>query len=65
MSNTVLERLRSAHHKPARLFASGLSVSEIAKCLNLSEASVADLENDPAFIGLVQHYKDKENGKGS
>lgn len=58
----VLDRLRNSHHKPAQLFASGYSVSEIAVLINRDESSIADLELDPTFRGLVQHYRDKNNG---
>lgn len=59
MPSTILERLRNAHHKPAKLFAAGYSVCQVAVETRRTEKNITDLQSDPAFAGLVQFYKGK------
>lgn len=61
MQNTILERLRSEHHKAAKLIAAGCSIFEVATSTRRSEKNIADLQCDPAFVGLVQFYREKDD----
>jgi hypothetical protein len=58
---TTLERLRSEHHKAARLFADGCSVFEVSAKTGRTEKNIAELELDPTFVGLVQFYRRQRN----
>lgn len=57
---TTLDRLRSEHHKAAKMLAAGFSVWEVSIQTNRTEKSIDDLISDPAFSGLVQFYR-KQN----
>lgn len=60
---TTLDRLRSVHHKAARMFAAGFSVCEIARETGRDEKNIANLEADPTFVGLVCFYRNQSDGE--
>jgi hypothetical protein len=54
---TTLQVLRDTHHRIARAVAAGLNLKEVAEVTGRSYASVKILQQDPAFIELVAHYR--------
>lgn len=54
----ALEKLRYSHHALARMVAQGVSTAEISAISGKSPATISRLtQSDPAFRGLVAHYK--------
>jgi hypothetical protein len=52
-----LVRLRDSHHQVARLFAAGLRPGAISAQTGYALSRLSILQNDPAFIELVEFYK--------
>jgi hypothetical protein len=50
---SLVKRFRDSHHRMARLFASGLRVSEVAALTGYSVSRVSIFYNNPAFQDLV------------
>ena len=50
---SVIKRFRDSHHRMARLFASGLRVSEVAALTGYSVSRVSIFHNNPAFQDLI------------
>jgi site-specific recombinase XerD len=59
-SNPV-KRFRDSHHKMARLFASGLRVSEVAELTGYSISRVSVFHNNPAFQALIAEKRGIED----
>jgi hypothetical protein len=55
----AVARFRDPHHRVARLFASGLRISEIIAQSGYSYQRIATLQADPAFQQLVAKYREK------
>ncbi len=53
----VLQVLRDTHHRVARAVAAGLQLKEVAEITGRSYTSIHTLQQDPAFIELVAHYR--------
>lgn len=53
------QRFRDPHHRVARLFASGLRISEVAERCGYSYNRIHVLSTDPAFQDLVAKYRAK------
>lgn len=53
----VIERLRAAHHEPARLIAAGMPLHCVAVRCDRSIEDLRRMLADAAFRGLVAHYK--------
>src|SRR5215467_6225029 len=56
-----IKRFRDSHHLMARLFASGLRVSEVAELTGYSISRVSIFHNDPAFQNLVASFRKVED----
>lgn len=54
-----LKRLSERHHALARLLAQGTSPGEAAIVTGLTVSRVSILKSDPAFLELVEFYKEK------
>jgi hypothetical protein len=54
-----VREFRDAHHRLARLVASGLRIPEILRITGYSAGRLTSLKSDPAFIELVASYRDK------
>lgn len=52
-----IQRLRDSHHNMARLFALGLSNSEVAARTGFSLQTTCLYHNDPAIKELIEHYR--------
>jgi hypothetical protein len=55
----VLQKLRAVHHHQARLMAQGKTHGEIAAIIGCSVQRLVQLNVDPAFMSLVEYYKDQ------
>lgn len=53
----LIERLRAAHHAPAKLIAAGMPLDCVAARCGRSLDNLRDMLADAAFRGLVAHYK--------
>lgn len=53
----VIERLRTAHHEPAKLIAAGVPLGVVAARCGRSLDNLRHMLCDAAFRGLVAHYK--------
>lgn len=56
-----IKSIRDSHHRLARLMAMGLRSSELAELSGYSAVRVSILRSDPAFMELVEHYRDIVN----
>lgn len=54
-----VQKLRDTHHRLARFLAAGLRVGEAAERSGYSYNSACTLRKDPAFLELVERYRDK------
>lgn len=52
-----LTRLRDSHHMVARLFAHGMRPQHISTMTGYALSRLSILQNDPAFIELVEFYR--------
>src|SRR5258706_3348681 len=55
----AVQRFRDPHHRVARLFASGLRLSEVVERCGYSYQRVHTLSTDPTFQQLVAKYREK------
>ena len=53
----VIERLRAAHHEPAKMIAAGMPLDCVAAHCGRSLDNLRHMLSDAAFRGLVAHYK--------
>ena len=53
----IIERLRAAHHEPAKMIAAGMPLDDVAAHCGRSLDNLRDMLADAAFRGLVAHYK--------
>lgn len=53
----LIERLRAAHHEPAKLIAAGVPLGAVAARCGRSLDNLRDMLADAAFCGLVAHYQ--------
>lgn len=53
----TLTRLRDSHHQVARLVAAGLRPAQIATQTGYALSRLSILQNDPAFLELVEFYR--------
>jgi len=58
---TVLAKIRSVHHRAARLIASGMRLADVASATGLNYARLSMLKNDPLFSELLAHYSTLED----
>jgi hypothetical protein len=56
-----IQRFRDSHHKMARLFASGLRVSEVAELTGYSVSRVSLFHSSPAFQDLIAEKRKIED----
>lgn len=63
VSKRPLERARHTHHLAARLLAEGRKVYEVAEISGYTPQRISDLQNDPTFQELVEHYKAQTEAK--
>lgn len=56
-----IKRFRDSHHRMARLFASGMRVSEVAALTGYSVSRVSIFYNNPAFLELVEQKRQIED----
>lgn len=52
-----LQKIRTIHHQIAIMLAGGTKAVEIARTLGITPARIYTLQNDPAFLELLQAYK--------
>lgn len=57
----TVQRLRDSHHAAARAFALGETPQGVAAITGYSGAYLSILQRDPAFQGLVHHYRVETN----
>lgn len=60
-SANPVKRFRDSHHKMARLFASGLRVTQVAELVGYSVSRVSLFYNNPAFQALVEDKRRVED----
>lgn len=54
-----LQKIRAAHHRPAKLIAEGYTLIEVAAVCGTTPQRLSQLQNDPAFANLVAYYHDQ------
>ena len=59
----VVARLRHSHHALARMLAQGVRPSEAAAATGYAVSRISTLQQDPAFVELVEFYKHQVEGK--
>lgn len=55
-----LKKIRSVHHKIARMMAAGCANVEIAAAVGMDNSRISWLAGDPSFQELLEHYKEAE-----
>lgn len=55
-----LQRIRSVHHKIAKMMAAGCANVEIAAVVGMHQSRISILRGDPAFQELLAHYESVE-----
>ena len=55
-TNGEVVKLRSAHHRPAQLIAQGMELYDVSLITGYTVAYLSNLQNNPAFRGLIAHY---------
>jgi hypothetical protein len=59
--STTVQKFRDSHHRMARLFASGLRVSEVAELTGYSVSRVSLFHTSPAFQDLIAEKRKVED----
>ena len=59
--SAVIKKFRDSHHRMARLFASGMRVSQVAELTGYSISRVSLLHTSPAFQDLIAQKRDVED----
>lgn len=55
---SLVQRLRDSHHRVAQLLAEGHRPFDVSAITGYSASHLSQLQADPAFCELVQHYRD-------
>lgn len=58
-----MQRLRNTHHMAARCLAEGRKVLEVSEITGYTPTRIAQLQRDPTFAELVEHYKSQVETK--
>ena len=56
-----IKKIRDVHHQIARMLAAGFKNVEISQVTGITPQRVTQLKNDPAFIELLEFYRDNES----
>lgn len=58
-----LKRVRAVHHSAARLLATGMKIRDVSAAVGMAPITITNLQNDPAFRELIEHYAQSENAR--